>query len=164
MGQSPDRPANRMGKKAPKAKKGKNAVADAVLGDVTDTIQGQKKILKEEMVAVIDRKLNEKIKDQLHEITELQGTINRLKEGNNQFAISADQKLCELTTSVSQMNMMAEDLRALRSTTTKLEKECAEIRGKFDETSVKISESLSKLQLKVEEQTHEQTTWLATFK
>ena len=48
--------------------------------------------------------------------------------------------------------MMAEDLRALRSTTTKLEKECAEIRGKFDETSVKISESLSKLQLKVEEQ------------
>ena len=69
-----------------------------------------------------------------------------------QFAISADQKLCELTTSVSQMNMMAEDLRALRSTTTKLEKECAEIRGKFDETSVKISESLSKLQLKVEEQ------------
>ena len=69
-----------------------------------------------------------------------------------QFAISADQKLCELTTSVSQMNMMAEDLRALRSTTTKLEKECAEIRGKFDETSVRISESLSKLQLKVEEQ------------
>ena len=50
------------------------------------------------------------------------------------------------------MNMMAEDLRNLRSTTTKLEKECAEIRGKFDETSVKISESLSKLQLKVEEQ------------
>ena len=48
--------------------------------------------------------------------------------------------------------MMAEDLRNLRSTTTKLEKECAEIRGKFDETSVKISESLSKLQLKVEEQ------------
>lgn len=69
-----------------------------------------------------------------------------------QFAISADQKLCELTTSVSQMNMMAEDLRNLRSTTTKLEKECAEIRGKFDDTSVKISESLSKLQLKVEEQ------------
>ena len=51
---------------------------------MTDTIQGQKKILKEEMVAVIDRKLNEKIKDQLHEITELQETINRLKEGNNQ--------------------------------------------------------------------------------
>ena len=97
-----------MGKKAAgKPKKGKNAVADAVLGDVTDTIQeriitsfwkdydvtetknfliqdkGQKKILKEEMVAVIDRKLNEKIKDQLNEINELQETINRLKEGNN---------------------------------------------------------------------------------
>ena len=65
-------------------KKGKNAVADAVLGDVTCTIQGQKQILKEEMVAVIDRKLNEKIKDQLNEIMELQETINRLKEGNNQ--------------------------------------------------------------------------------
>lgn len=51
---------------------------------MTDTIQGQKKILKDEMVAVIDRKLNEKIKDQLNEITELQETINRLKEGNNQ--------------------------------------------------------------------------------
>ena len=35
------------------------------------------------MVAVIDRKLNEKIKDQLNEINELQETINRLKEGNN---------------------------------------------------------------------------------
>ena len=86
-----------MGKKAPKKvisnfrillsnsqKQGKNAVANAVLGDVTCTIQGQKQILKEEMVAVIDRKLNEKIKDQLNEIMELQETINRLKEGNNQ--------------------------------------------------------------------------------
>ena len=51
---------------------------------MTCTIQGQKQILKEEMVAVIDRKLNEKIKDQLNEIMELQETINRLKEGNNQ--------------------------------------------------------------------------------
>ena len=50
------------------------------------------------------------------------------------------------------MNMMADDLKQLRATTTKLERECKDIRGKFDETSVKISESLSKLQLKVEEQ------------
>ena len=39
------------------------------------------------MVAVIDRKLNDKIKDQLNEINELQETINRLKEGNNVVCI-----------------------------------------------------------------------------
>ena len=41
------------------------------------------------MVAVIDRKLNEKIKDQLNEINELQETINRLKEGNNVVSLRA---------------------------------------------------------------------------
>ena len=50
------------------------------------------------------------------------------------------------------MNMLADELHNLRNRTTSLKIECQEIKGKFDETSVKISESLSKLQIKVEEQ------------
>ena len=50
------------------------------------------------------------------------------------------------------MNMLADELHNLRNRTSSLKIECQEIKGKFDETSVKISESLSKLQLKVEEQ------------
>ena len=48
--------------------------------------------------------------------------------------------------------MLADELHNLRNRTSSLKIECQEIKGKFDETSVKISESLSKLQLKVEEQ------------
>ena len=69
-----------------------------------------------------------------------------------QFAETADAKLSELSSSVSQMNMLADELHNLRNRTSSLKIECQEIKGKFDETSVKISESLSKLQLKVEEQ------------
>ena len=57
-----------------------------------------------------------------------------------------------MSSSVSQMNMLADELHNLRNRTSSLKIECQEIKGKFDETSVKISESLSKLQLKVEEQ------------
>ena len=59
-------------------------VADAVMDEVSDTIHDQKKILKEEMVQVIDKKLDDKIKVQLQEINDLQATINKLKQGNNQ--------------------------------------------------------------------------------
>ena len=36
------------------------------------------------MVNVIDKKLDEKIKNQLQEINNLQATINKLKQGNNE--------------------------------------------------------------------------------
>ena len=54
------------------------------MDEVSDTIHDQKKILKEEMVQVIDKKLDDKIKVQLQEINDLQATINKLKQGNNQ--------------------------------------------------------------------------------
>ena len=63
-------------------------VADAVMDEVSDTIHDQKKILKEEMVQVIDKKLDDKIKVQLQEINDLQATINKLKQGNNQVRSS----------------------------------------------------------------------------
>ena len=62
-------------------------VADAVMDEVSDTIHDQKKILKEEMVQVIDKKLDDKIKVQLQEINDLQATINKLKQGNNQVRV-----------------------------------------------------------------------------
>ena len=56
--------------------------------EVTDTIHDQKKILKKEMVNVIDKKLDEKIKVQLQEINNLQATINKLKQGNNEVYLT----------------------------------------------------------------------------
>merc|ERR1712126_355648 len=123
------------GKGGKGGKKAKNAVADAVMDEVSDTIHDQKKILKEEMVQVIDKKLDDKIKVQLQEINDLQATINKLKQGNNQFAETADAKLSELSSSVSQMNMLADELHNLRNRTSSLKIECQEIKGKFDETS-----------------------------
>jgi len=61
-------------------------VANAVMDEVTDTINDQKQILKKEMVNVIDKKLDEKIKVQLQEINNLQDTINKLKHGNNEVS------------------------------------------------------------------------------
>ena len=58
------------------------------MDEVSDTIHDQKKILKEEMVQVIDKKLDDKIKVQLQEINDLQATINKLKQGNNQVRSS----------------------------------------------------------------------------
>jgi len=57
------------------------------MDEVSDTIHDQKKILKEEMVQVIDKKLDDKIKVQLQEINDLQATINKLKQGNNQVRV-----------------------------------------------------------------------------
>ena len=54
------------------------------MDEVSDTIHDQKKILKEEMVQVIDKKIDDKIKVQLQEINDLQAKINKLKQGNNQ--------------------------------------------------------------------------------
>ena len=48
------------------------------------------------MVAVIDRKLNDKIKDQLNEINELQETINRLKEGNNVVSVIKSENFLQI--------------------------------------------------------------------
>ena len=58
------------------------------MDEVSDTIHDQKKILKEEMVQVIDKKLDDKIKVQLQEINDLQAKINKLKQGNNQVRSS----------------------------------------------------------------------------
>ena len=54
------------------------------MDEVSDTIHDQKKILKEEMVQVIDKKIDDKIKAQLQEINDLQAKINKLKQGNNE--------------------------------------------------------------------------------
>ena len=58
------------------------------MDEVSDTIHDQKKILKEEMVQVIDKKIDDKIKAQLQEINDLQAKINKLKQGNNQVKSS----------------------------------------------------------------------------
>ena len=58
------------------------------MDEVSDTIHDQKKILKEEMVQVIDKKIDDKIKAQLQEINDLQAKINKLKQGNNQVRSS----------------------------------------------------------------------------
>lgn len=65
-------------------------VADAVMDEVSDTIHDQKKILKEEMVQVIDKKIDDKIKAQLQEIHDLQAKINKLKQGNNEVNASVE--------------------------------------------------------------------------
>ena len=49
---------------------------------MSKTITGQKKILKGEMVEVIDRKLEEKIQKQQDEIQALQSVINDLRAEN----------------------------------------------------------------------------------
>merc|ERR1711911_390019 len=102
--------------------------ADAVMDEVSDTIHDQKKILKEEMVQVIDKKIDDKIKAQLQEINDLQAKINKLKQGNNEFAETADAKLSELNSSVSQMNMLADELHNLRNRTSSLKIECQKLK------------------------------------
>jgi len=60
------------------------------MDEVSDTIHDQKKILKEEMVQVIDKKIDDKIKAQLQEINDLQAKINKLKQGNNEVNASVE--------------------------------------------------------------------------
>merc|ERR1712212_446932 len=93
-------------------KKAKNADAD---------VPTEQMIFTEAQDDAIDKKIDDKAKEQLQEINDMQAKINELKQGNNEFAVTADAKLSELRIN-----------------------------------SIKISESLSKLQLKVDEQAAEQ--------
>lgn len=70
-------------KKDGKPKKSK-VKPDDMLEEVSNTITGQKKILKGEMVNVIDRKLDEKIQKQQDEIQSLQNIINDLRTENRE--------------------------------------------------------------------------------
>merc|ERR1711917_57310 len=134
------------GKGGKGGKKAKNAVADAVMDEVSDTIHDQKKILKEEMVQVIDKKIDDKIKAQLQEIHDLQAKINKLKQGNNEFAETADAKLSELNSSVSQMNMVR-DIAGIREGISaqqkELENELAENQKKIDAQLEEIHEKMT---------------------
>merc|ERR1712123_52976 len=106
---------------------------------------------------VIDSKLNQKVKEQINEINEIQETINRLKDGQPIFANDAEIRLNHLNCSVSEMNVMAEELSKLRGTAGNLQVETELIYSKFDDTTVKISASLSKLQTKIADHAVEQS-------
>merc|ERR1711892_1261138 len=114
--------------------------------------KGKNKV--ETLDEVIDSKLNQKIKEQINEIQE---TINRLKDGQPIFANDAEIRLNHLNCSVSEMNVMAEELSKLRGTAGNLQVETELIYSKFDDTTVKISASLSKLQTKIADHAVEQS-------
>merc|ERR1711892_548115 len=103
------------------------------------------------------RQQKHKRKEQINEINEIQETINRLKDGQPIFANDAEIRLNHLNCSVSEMNVIAEELSKLRGTAGNLQVETELIYSKFDDTTVKISASLSKLQTKIADHAVEQS-------
>jgi hypothetical protein len=88
MAKSDDKKPKKDGKRKSKIpKKNKSKVdPDNMLEEVSNTITGQKNILKGEMVNVIDKKLNEKISNQQNEIQALQNIINDLRTKNTEVS------------------------------------------------------------------------------
>merc|ERR1711892_1494084 len=118
---------------------------------------------------VIDSKLNQKIKEQINEINEIQETINRLKDGQPIFANDAEIRLNHLNCSVSEMNVMAEELSKLRGTASKLQTKIADhaveqsqmgndlntLKQKIEENQISLEYELAENQRKINEQPEE---------